>query len=154
MTFCAFKGDGPENGQRRQKWQRFDYTSALVALVSPVFHDESLAFLTNTGNLRFSDRTRRARMLRRVSVATVARKQDPPATAYETLEEMAKMAVFMASDKASGMIGTIVNLNQQGFNLTIPAHIRWRTRAVRYKIVLQLTVTLRLAGMTRRRLQS
>jgi enoyl-[acyl-carrier-protein] reductase (NADH) len=27
-----------------------------------------------------------------------------------TLEEMANMAVFMASDKASGMTGTIVNL--------------------------------------------
>jgi hypothetical protein len=40
------------------------------------------------------------------------------------------------------------------FTLTIPAHIRWRTRAVRYNIVLQLTVTPPLAGMTRRRLQS
>jgi enoyl-[acyl-carrier-protein] reductase (NADH) len=27
-----------------------------------------------------------------------------------TLEEMANMAVFIASDKASGMTGTIVNL--------------------------------------------
>jgi enoyl-[acyl-carrier-protein] reductase (NADH) len=28
-----------------------------------------------------------------------------------TLEEMANVAVFMASDKASGMTGTIVNLS-------------------------------------------
>jgi NAD(P)-dependent dehydrogenase (short-subunit alcohol dehydrogenase family) len=33
-----------------------------------------------------------------------------------TLEEMANMAVFMASDKASGMTGTIVNLTMGGLD--------------------------------------
>ena len=43
------------------------------------------------------------------TVARVPRKQNPPAAAM-TLEEMANVAVFMASDKASGMTGTTVNL--------------------------------------------
>jgi enoyl-[acyl-carrier-protein] reductase (NADH) len=42
-------------------------------------------------------------------VAGVARKQDPPAAA-STLEELANAAAFMASDQASGMTGTTVNL--------------------------------------------
>jgi enoyl-[acyl-carrier-protein] reductase (NADH) len=33
-----------------------------------------------------------------------------------TLEEMANMAVVMASDKASGMTGTIVNLTMGGLD--------------------------------------
>jgi len=33
-----------------------------------------------------------------------------------TLEEMANVAVFMASDKASGMTGTIINLSMDSLD--------------------------------------
>ena len=42
-------------------------------------------------------------------VARVPRNQDPPRRLM-TLEEIVNVAVFMASDKASGMTGTTVNL--------------------------------------------
>ena len=44
------------------------------------------------------------------TVASDAGKQDAPARRLMTLEEMANVAVFMASDKAGGMTGTTVNL--------------------------------------------
>jgi hypothetical protein len=43
-------------------------------------------------------------------VAGVARKQDHPRR-LSTLAELANVAVFMASEKASGMTGTTVNLS-------------------------------------------
>jgi hypothetical protein len=49
------------------------------------------------------------------TVAGDARKPNPPATAH-ALAEMADIAVFMASDKASGMTGTTVNLTMGSLN--------------------------------------
>jgi hypothetical protein len=43
------------------------------------------------------------------TVAGDARQQNPPATAHDARGD-ANIAAFMASDKASGMTGTTVNL--------------------------------------------